>query len=526
MNTSQTVHNTSASPRNSRKWWALAAITLAVMAVGIDQTVLSIALPTLAGALHASTAQLQWFVASFSLALCATLLPAGLLGDRFGRKRFLLIALVIFGAGSLLCAYSTSAGMLIASRVLLGIGAAFLIPLSMAVLPVLFGEKERTRAVGIWAAANFLSLPIGPILGGWLLTRFWWGSVFLINVPVVVLALAAAAFLLPESRSDTRQSLDPAGILLSSGGLVGLVYGVIQAGVDGWGGAQALVPLAAGAACLVLFVLWERALGKGVAHAAGRHRGPLVDLGLFRSAAFTWGTILSALGIFAMSGMLFGLPQYFQAILGADAMGAGLRLLPVIGGLLVGALASSRVTALAGARVTAAFGFVLMGAGLLTGTATTPETGFGFVAAWAAASGAGLGLSLAAAAGGAVGALPSDRSGVGSAVLQAVQKVGIPFGAAILGSVYNSLYKGRLDVAGLPASAAEAVKKSVFAGVATARQLHSAGLLESVRSAFVHGMNGMLWVCAGAAAAGAVLALLFLPRRSSTVVPEPAERIG
>src|SRR5512133_2541338 len=229
----------------ARRWWALGALTLAVLAVGLDGTVLSLALPTLATDLHATTADLQWFVSGYTLVLAAALLPGGLLGDRYGRKRVLLGALALFGAGSLACAYASSAGAFIAARVLLGLGAAAIIPLALSVLTVLFDERERPRAVGVWATANFLALPIGPILGGWLLTNYWWGWVFLINLPVVAVGMAAAIAWLPESRSATRPGLDWVGVRASSAGLAVLVNGAIQAGQDGWGDPAALVGMLA-----------------------------------------------------------------------------------------------------------------------------------------------------------------------------------------------------------------------------------------------------------------------------------------
>ena len=218
----------------TRRWWARGALTLAVLAVGLDGTILSVALPTLATDLHASTADLQWFVSGYTLVLAAALLPAGLLGDRYGRKKILLGALVLFGVGSVAVAYAPSAGAFIGARVLLGLGAAAVIPLSLSVLTVLFSPQERPRAVGVWAAANFLALPLGPILGGWLLTNYWWGWAFLINLPVVLVGLLAVAVLLPESRSATRTGLDPVGVLSSSAGLAVVVYGVIEAGQHGW----------------------------------------------------------------------------------------------------------------------------------------------------------------------------------------------------------------------------------------------------------------------------------------------------
>jgi DHA2 family multidrug resistance protein-like MFS transporter len=500
----------------TRRWWALGALTLAVLAVGLDGTILSVALPTLATDLHASTADLQWFVSGYTLVLAAALLPAGLLGDRYGRKKILLGALVLFGVGSLAVAYAPSAGAFIGARVLLGLGAAAVIPLSLSVLTVLFSPQERPRAVGVWAAANFLALPLGPILGGWLLTNYWWGWAFLINLPVVLVGLLAVVVLLPESRSATRTGLDPVGVLSSSAGLAVVVYGVIEAGQHGWGDPTALATMAAGALLLVGFGLWERRLGR-------RPDGqPLVDLGLFGSRSFTWGTILAAVGIFALFGVLFTAPQYFQAILGTDAMGSGLRLLPLIGGLAVGASVADRVAARAGAKATVASGFALLAVGLGVGATTGLTSGTGFLSLWTPLVGLGMGLALATASAAALGALSAERAGVGSAVMQAVNKVGAPFAAAILGSVLNATYQGQLQLAGVPARVAAAARDSVFAGVAAAQQLESVSLLDSVRAAFVAGMDGMLWVCAAIAAAGIALALVFLPGRAAAA-EMPAE---
>src|SRR5262245_37351793 len=315
----------------SRRWWALGALALALLVVGLDATVLSIALPTLSTELHASTGQLQWFVDAYLLVLAAALLPAGLLGDRFGRKKLLLAALAVFGVASLACAYASSAGALTGARVVLGLSAAFLMPLSLDVLPVLFSPGERPRALGLRVPASAASFPIGPIVGGWLLDNFWWGSVFLINVPVVILGLIAVAMLVPESRNPHAARLDVGGALTSSLGLAGLTYGFIEAGEKGWGSAASLGAMAAGVVMLWAFVAWQRRITR---RPGGQ---PLVDLGLFRSGSFTWGTILATLMNFALFGLLFAMPQYFQAVKGTDALGVGLRLLPLIGGLVVGA---------------------------------------------------------------------------------------------------------------------------------------------------------------------------------------------
>ncbi|MEP7024606.1 MAG: MFS transporter, partial [Actinomycetota bacterium] len=290
------------SSSDSRRWWALGALAVSVLVVNLDLTVLNLALPTLATSLHASTGDLQWFIDAYSLVLAAALLPAGLLGDRYGRRKLLTGALAMFGVASLACAYAGSAGQLIAARAVLGLAAAVILPLALGVIPVMFTPAERPRAIALVGGATFAGYPIGPLLGGWLLDHYWWGSVFLINVPVVLVAVAAVAALMPESRSQQRPGLDLPGVLISSTGLVALTFGVITAGQNGWTSGSALAALAGGAVAAVVFVAWER-------HISQAGRQPLADLSLFRSASFSWGTALSTLISFALFGILFGIPQ-------------------------------------------------------------------------------------------------------------------------------------------------------------------------------------------------------------------------
>jgi DHA2 family multidrug resistance protein-like MFS transporter len=489
-----------------KKWWALAAVCLAVVAVGVDGTVLSVALPTLSSALHASESDLQWFSSGYFLVLAATMLPAGLLGDRYGRTKVLLISLSLFGAGSAACAYSTSVVEFMAARVLMGLLGAGLIVMAISALTVLFTKQERPKAVGIWAGASFVALPIGPILGGWLLTHYWWGWVFLINLPVAMLGFVAVAALVPASRAPERPGLDLAGVATSAGGLVVLTYGLIKAGQDGWSNVSALALILAGLGLVVGFFKWE-------ARVSRRPGGqPLVDLALFRSASFTWGVILAAVAILAMIGVLFTMPQYFQGVLATDPMGSGLRLLPIIGGLLVGALPADRIAQVVGAKASVAAGFTLLAAALSLGSTTSVTSSGVFVAAWMALAGAGLGICLATSSSAALVELSEEKSGVGSGVLQAVNKVGGPLGTAILGSVISTGYLARLEISGLAAPLADAVRQSIFGGVAVAHKIHSAALLRSVRAAFVHGMDMALIVSAGIAISGVVLTMLFLPR--------------
>jgi predicted MFS family arabinose efflux permease len=283
---------------------------------------------------------------------------------------------------------------------------------------------------------------------------------------------------------------------------VGITYGIIEGGERGWTDPVTLIALAIGLASLAGFVAWQR-----------RAAHPLVDLDLFRSPGFTWGGILATLATFSMFGVLFAMPQYFQAVIGADALGTGLRLLPVIGGLLVGAQLADRVAPRLGASRTVALGFGLLAGALIAGATTTSDSGYGFAAAWMTVIGAGLGFALPSAMDAALGALSPERSGVGSALLMAMRTVGGTIGVAVLGTVLSSAYRGALD--GAPAASRE----SVSAGAQLAQQLGSEELLRSVQSAFVDGLDAMLWVCGGIAVVGLVLALRFLPRRSAAADP-------
>ena len=486
-----------------RRWWALIAMVPAVLVVGIDSTVLGLALPTLSTSLHASTSELQWFVAAYMLVFAAAMVPAGMLGDRYGRKKLLLIALVILGFGSLACAYATSSSTFLAARVVLGLGAAIVLPTAIAAITVLFSDEERPKAVATIMAAMMIGQPIGPLLGGWLLSTFWWGSVFLINVPVVVIALVAVATLVPESRGRRDTRLDPLGIVTSSAGLAALTYGVIKAGETTWGDTTALTAMGAGAAILTAFVLWER-----------RVRDPLIDLRLFREPGFTWGTALATLVSFAMTGVMFAMPLYFQEVLGMSAFANGVRQLPMIAGLLVGTVLITKLAARVGDKLALALGTGILACGLIVGGTTGMTSGGGFAMAWLAVCGLGLGFALPTAMNAALGALSAEHSGVGSGLITALRMVGGAFGAAILGSVLNAAYRSRLDVSALPTQVGAAVSDSVAAGVAVAHKLGSAALLSSVRTAFVHGLDVALLVCGGVAVVGVVLALAFMPRRA------------
>lgn len=510
---------TTAAQPGARRWWALGATMLAVLAVGLDGTVLSVALPTLATQLHASESDLQWFSSGYLLVLAALMLPAGLLGDRIGRKRVMVGALGLFALSSVACALSRTPDQFIAARVLLGFAGAPLIVMAISALAVLFTEEERPRAVGIWAAVNFVAFPIGPILGGYLLTHAWWGWVFLMNVPVALLGLIAVLALVPESKASKTPGLDLVGVASSAAALVAITYGFIEAGQNGWGSVSAVVPLVVGVVLMAGFIKWEAVLNR---RPGGQ---PLIDIELFRSPSFTWGVVLLAVASVAMIGAIFTLPQYFQGVTGVDPMGSGFRLLPLIGGLMVGALPADRLTRRIGPKLVIALGFAVIGGACLIGATTSLATGTGFTAAWMAGLGLGMGLVFAPAASAALSQIDAERSGVASGVLQALNKLGAPLGAAVFGSALASVYQSQLHVAGLPAALASVAKSGLTQGLAVAQQLHSTGLAQALRGAFVRGMDASLLVSVGIAALGVLLTLLWMPlrtaRRAVPVAPEP-----
>jgi EmrB/QacA subfamily drug resistance transporter len=519
-----------------RKWLVLIALALSVLVVGIDLTVLNVALPTIGPVLHASTGDLQWFVDSYSLVLAATLLPFGVLGDRIGRKTMLIAGLLLFCVTSAVCAYAPDAGALIAVRAVLGLSAAPIMPLAMAVLPVLFTPAERPKAIAVMMTATMLGFPLGPVLGGWLLNHFWWGSVFLINVPVALIAVVAVIILMPQSGNPHPGRFDLVGTLITSAGLIGVTYGFVQAGTDGWSSATSWAPLVAGFALLVAFVFHERRI-----IAAGRVE-PLVDLGLFRSRHFTWGTVLATFVSFAMFGIMFVTPLYFQDVSGSDSLLTGVKMLPMIAGLTVGgALAAKLQTprvprggavpvARAGFRSVVAVGFAFIALGLALGARTHGSTGEGYAALWFVLLGFGLGFALPASTNSALSALAKERSGVGSAVIMTLRQVGATIGVALLGTILGSVYRDRLGgnpaVANVPAPVRAEAGQSVTAGVAVAQHAGSADLLDAVRDAFVHAMDNTLVVCALIGVLGTVLAVLFLPGRTATSAQTPEVEVG
>src|SRR5690625_748071 len=486
--------------RSPRRWWILAALAVTLLVFSMDLTIVNVALPTLALELQADTAQLQWFATSYMLALASLLIPAGTLSDRFGQKPVLLSALAVFAAGSLACAYATNPETLIAARVLLGVGGAFLIPASMSITYLLFDPMERPRAMGIWAAAIAIGVPIGPVVAGVLLNHFWWGSIFLINVPVIVIGIVFLAVLLPTSASRPGMSLDVIGMIISAAALTATTYGVINAGNNGWAQVTTLASLGGGLIGFGALAAWLR-----------RTRAPLFPLTLLTSPGFLWGTVFATLASFALMGLIFVAPQLIQANFDEGALGTGLRLLPMVGGLAAGSFLSDHLRSRIRANLIATIGFLVLGVGAVAGTIIDVTSSYGVHAVWMTLVGAGVGITLPLTMDVAMGSLKEDGSGVGSGVLQAFRQVGGAFGVAVLGSTLSSVYNKRLHLTSMPQDLAARVESSVASGVQVARKLNFPEFLFHVRDSFLSGAHSVLWLCAAVMALSAVLSLRYLP---------------
>jgi EmrB/QacA subfamily drug resistance transporter len=494
------------------RWWMLGVTCLAVAVVGLDLTILNIALPAISAALHAGTGDLQWMLDAYSLTLAGAMLPAGVIGDRLGRRRVLLAGLAVFLAASVWCALSVSAGELIAARALMGLGAAIVLPLSLAVVSTAFSDAERPKAIGILTAAVAISLPLGPVLGGLLLQHFSWHSVFWINVPVVCLTLVVGGVLLPESRNPAAPPLDVPGTLLSAAAVTCLVWGVIDGPQHGWTAPASWALLAGSPVLLAAFLARER---------RAAHR--LVDPAMFGDRRFTWGTVATVAVSFALFGILFVVPQYLQSVVGDDPVSAGLRLLPMMGGLLVAGGAASAAARTAGTRLTVAAGLALLTAGLAVLSQVHLDTGYGVVAAGLALCGLGTGASIAAAMDAVMAAAGGDEAGTGASVNSTLRQVGGAIAVAVLGSVLSGSYVRHLQpaLARLPAADAAdaaAARASISQAAQLASRLPAGSVLRAAAgTAFLDGMSIVMLICAAVTALAAATSLRYLPGRCATI---------
>jgi EmrB/QacA subfamily drug resistance transporter len=406
-----------------RRWWILGVLCLSLLVIGLDNTILNVALPTLVRDLHASTSQLQWIVDSYTLVFAGLLLTAGSLSDRFGRRYALAVGLVIFGAGSVASAFAGSASMLILTRAVMGIGGALIMPSTLSILTNVFPPEERGRAIGIWAGVSGLGIGIGPVVGGWLLSHFWWGSVFLVNVPVVVFALIAGRLIVPNSKDPSAPRLDPAGAALSIVGLTSLVYAVIEAPSHGWTDPMILAALGVAAVVLASFVVWEM-----------RSDHPMLNIEFFRNPRFTAASISVTLVFFALFGSLFFLTQYLQFVLGYSALEAGIRVAPIALVLIVVSPVAGRLVNRLGNKALVVAGMSVVAVGLWILSTITVASGYPHVLVSLMILGTGMALAMTPATESIMGSLPLAKAGVGSAMNDTTRQIGGALGVAILGA--------------------------------------------------------------------------------------------
>jgi MFS transporter, DHA2 family, multidrug resistance protein len=500
-----------------RRWWILATLCLSVLLVVVDNTIVNVALPTISRKLSASTQDLQWVVDAYTLVFAGLLLVGGNLGDRLGRRRMLQAGLALFALTSVGAAEARSTGELIAARAAMGAAAALIYPATLALLTGVFTvARERATAIGIWSGVSGLAVAVGPVSGGLLLEHFAWSSVFYINVPIVVIAMAAGLALLPESRDPRAGRFDPLGALLSVAGIGLLTWSIIEAPRHGWASAITLASLSGSLAILAAFGWWQ-----------GRRPDPMLDVRLFRNPRFTAASGAIALAFFGLFGFIFLITQYFQIVRGYDPLHAGVATLPFA--VITGAVSPAAIMLMrrAGTKAVVTAGLALMSVGFIVASGVTADSAYwGRIIVSMALMAAGLGLTASPATDAIMGALPRDKAGAGSAVNDTTREVGGTLGVAVIGSVLSSAYGSRVAAAlaglGAPAAAVAAARQSVAAGAAVAGGLPPALRNEAsaaVSHAFMTGVHAGSLVAAGAAAVAAVSALVFLPARASR---EPA----
>jgi EmrB/QacA subfamily drug resistance transporter len=506
-----------AATAHQRRWWTLGVLCVSLLVIGLDNTILNVALPTLVEDLHATASQQQWIVDAYTLVFASLLLTAGMLGDKFGRRGALAAGLAVFGVGSAVAAFSGSAGALIGARAFMGIGGALIMPATLSILTNVFTDPaERAKAIGIWAGVSGLGIAIGPTTGGWLLEHFWWGSVFLINIPVVILGLVAGRFLIPNSRDPQSPRLDPAGTVMSAAGLFALLYAIIEGPSRGWTDTTVVAGFALGLAVLVAFVAWEL-----------RSDHPILDVRLFGNPRFSGASLAITLVFFALFGSIFFLTQYLQFVLGYGTLTAGLAISPVAIALMVAAPTAPVLTKRFGYKAMVATGLTIVAGGLALLSTATVDSGYGLILAVIVTLGIGMGLAMTPATDSIMGSLPREKAGVGSAVNDTTREVGGALGVAILGSLlaasYHSTMDGSSALHGLPAPAASVAHDSLGGAVQVAGQFGATGqsVVADAAHAFVSAMSSTVLVAAAVAVVGALVALIWLPARAAAPVPEP-----
>ncbi|WP_329242703.1 MFS transporter [Actinoallomurus sp. NBC_01490] len=509
--------NSSTSVGTGRKWATLSLCCLAVLVLSVDLTALHLAIPNLIGDLRPSGTQILWIADVYGFALAGLLVPMGGIGDRIGRKKLLLIGTTAFAATSVVTAYATSATMLIAARALLGVAGATIMPSTLSITRNVFTDaKERTAAVGIASGVGALGVGLGPIMGGALLDHFWWGSVFLINVPIMAVVLLAGLFVLPESRNPRPGRLDVPSVPLSIAGVLGVVYAITEAGHIGLFHARVGAGLLIGVAGLAAFVRRQARLSE-----------PLIDVALFRQAAFSGSVGANLFAMFALVAQSLVFSQYFQLVLHWSPLQAGLAGLP--GGVAAavgGAALAAPLIRLMGRARTVAVGLTVSAVGFALYALSGTESNYGALLAAMIPCALGIGVALTVTSDTILASVPKDRAGAASAISETATELGGALGMAVLGSVLTAAYRTHLDLpAGLPAGAGRGIRDSIGSAVEVAAALPGrlgAEVTTAARHAFVDGMHAAVFCSAGLAALTG-LAALFALRRVPKVIPEHLE---
>jgi EmrB/QacA subfamily drug resistance transporter len=500
-----------------RRWYILGVLVVSLLVVVLDNTVLNVALKTIADpnvGLGATQSELEWSINSYTLVFAGLLFTFGVIGDRIGRKRILLAGMAIFGLASLVSAYAQTPAQLIWSRALMGLGAAAIMPQTLSIITNVFEPRERGRAIGIWSGAVGLGVAIGPVTGGLLLANFWWGSVFLINVPVVVAGMIAMFVLIPESRNPDPGGLDPIGVLLSIVGLVALSYGIIRGGEKAaWLTPAVIGPMVAGFAVLALFVWHE-----------SRIRNPAFDVRLFRDPRLSAGVGAVGMSFFAMAGVFFFTSFYMQSVLGLSPLEAGAMALPFAAAQLIFSPVSGTMVNRFGARAVCTTGLLLAALALAGYQFIDESSPLWVLGVIFFIQGTGMANVVPAATESVMSALPREKAGAGSALNNAARQVAVAMGVAVLGSVIASVYRGEMTdrFNALPAGQRHVAAESIEGTLAVASRMGAAGqnLIEPAHAAFVQGMHLAAGVSAIVAFLGALMVFKWMPGRRSAA-PEP-----
>ncbi|PKV86573.1 MFS transporter [Streptomyces sp. TLI_146] len=480
--------------RDPRRWWILIVLCLSSLVLVIDSMALTVAVPSMTADLGASAQDTQWILDSYILVFAGLLLTSGSLGDRFGRRKVMIIGLLLFGAASLAAVFCTNPGEVIAVRVAMGVGGALIMPSTLSILITVFDEEERGKAMAAWGSVSMLGLVGSPVLGGVLIDHFSWHSIFFINIPVVALAILAGLLLMPESKAPWQKP-DPLGAVLSAAGMTALIWWIIEIPQHGAFGARSLVTLAVAVVALAGFVVWENVTS-----------APMVPLVLFKHRNFSGGSVSLALVQIGTGGLLLVLTQYLQFVLGYSPVKAGLAFVPLAVTALVGNTAGAQLAARFGNRWLIVAGMLTMSSSFALLTTVTASSGFTVPAIALGLLGLGAGLAMPAAVGALMGTIPADKAGVGSALNDTIQQAGTALGIAILGSMLSSGFAARM-----PSGAPEGARHSIAGALAVAGG--DPVLVRTAHEAFTSSMSMTFAVSGVGVLVAAVLAGVLMRER-------------